>query len=60
VSETARKTIGDVWKLGHDKLAKRSTRGESIVVANAYHFIQLDHPDAVAAAIRKVVTEARR
>jgi pimeloyl-ACP methyl ester carboxylesterase len=60
VSEMGKKTIGGVWKSGHDKLAQRSTRGESIVVANAYHFIQLDHPDAVVAAIRKVVMEARQ
>jgi len=48
------------WKSGHDKLAARSTRGESIVVPNTAHYIQLDQPDQVVAAIRKVVLEVRQ
>ena len=47
------------WKLGHDKLAARSTRGESLVVSNAEHFIQKDQPEAVIAAVKRVVDEAR-
>jgi pimeloyl-ACP methyl ester carboxylesterase len=47
------------WKAGHDRLASRSTRGESIVVPNASHMIQLDQPHAVIDAIRKVVMEVR-
>jgi pimeloyl-ACP methyl ester carboxylesterase len=43
------------WKAGHEKLAARSTRGESIVVPNAGHFIHIEQPEAVVAAIRKVV-----
>ena len=46
------------WKAGHDRLAARSRRGESIVVPNAEHFIQIDQPDAVVEAIRKVVEQA--
>jgi pimeloyl-ACP methyl ester carboxylesterase len=48
------------WKSGHDRLAARSTRGESIVVPNAAHYIQLDQPAQVVAAIGKVVTEVRQ
>jgi pimeloyl-ACP methyl ester carboxylesterase len=60
VSGTGRKTIEAVWRSGHDKLAQRSKRGESIMIANSHHFIQLDQPDAVVSAIRKVVLEARQ
>ena len=49
----------DYWKQSHDKLAARSTRGESIVVANSSHFIQNDQPQAVVDAIAKVVAEVR-
>lgn len=48
------------WKAGHDRLAARSTRGESILVPNATHMIQLDQPQAVIDAVRKVVAEVRR
>lgn len=47
------------WKLGHDKLAARSTRGESIPVPEAHHFIQLDQPQTVIEAISKAVSESR-
>jgi pimeloyl-ACP methyl ester carboxylesterase len=48
------------WKRGHDRLAARSTRGESLIAAGAGHFIQLDTPQAVIDAIGKVVMEVRR
>ncbi|MBV9061683.1 MAG: alpha/beta hydrolase [Alphaproteobacteria bacterium] len=47
------------WKAGHDKLAARSTHGESIAVGNASHTIQLDQPQAVIEAIEKVVSEVQ-
>jgi hypothetical protein len=47
------------WKAGHDRLAARSTRGESLFVPGATHFIENDQPQAVVDAIRKVVLEAR-
>jgi pimeloyl-ACP methyl ester carboxylesterase len=47
------------WKAGHDRLAARSSRGESIVVPNATHMIQLDQPQAVIEAIRKAVLTVR-
>lgn len=47
------------WKTAHDRLAARSTRGVSIVVLDADHFIHQDDPDAVMKAIETVVSEAR-
>jgi pimeloyl-ACP methyl ester carboxylesterase len=47
------------WKAGHDRLAERSSHGESVVVPNATHMIQLDQPQAVIEAIRKVVLAVR-
>ena len=60
LSEATNEAIRDVWISGHDKLANRSTRGESIMVSNSHHFIQLDQPDRVVEAIRKIVLEARQ
>ena len=47
------------WKAGHDALAARSTAGESILVPSAHHFIQLEAPQVVIDAIRRVVAEVR-
>lgn len=52
-------TFAQHWKAGHDALAARSTRGRSIVVPNSGHFIALDQPQAVIAAIREVVADVR-
>ena len=42
------------------KFATLSTRGTEIIVPNAGHHIQLDAPDAVVDAIRRLVDRARR
>jgi len=47
------------WKEGHQRLARRSTRGEWVQVDNSGHFIQLDQPEAVLGAIRRVLDEVR-
>lgn len=47
------------WRAGHDRLAARSSQGQSIVVPNATHMIQLDQPQVVIDAIRKVVQTVR-
>ena len=47
------------WKAGHDRLAARSSRGQSILVPNATHMIPLDEPQAVIDAIKRVVVEIR-
>ena len=58
-SDAAHQSVVDVWKRGHAALAARSSRGEEITVANSGHYIQASQPDAVLAAIRKVVAEVR-
>lgn len=55
-----KKRFDTYWHTGHDKLAARSTRGVSITVPNATHFIQVDQPQAVIEAIRTVVAEVRQ
>ena len=59
-SEPGKKAVEDAWRRGHDKLALRSTRGESIVIPDSGHFIQLVKPERVVEAIRKVVSETRQ
>jgi hypothetical protein len=60
ISEPGNMAIEDLWRLGHDKLAARSTRGEVIVIPNSHHMIELDQPQAVVTAIRKAVLEVRQ
>ncbi|MGI8405687.1 MAG: alpha/beta fold hydrolase, partial [Thermomicrobiales bacterium] len=47
------------WMSGHDRLAARSTRGQSTVVSGSGHFIQLDQPQAVIDAIKEVIRSVR-
>ncbi len=47
------------WKLEHDRIAELSSIGTDNVVANAGHYIQIDRPAAVIAAVDKVVDEVR-
>lgn len=44
----------------HEELARLSRRGTHVVVHTAGHWIHLDEPDAVVAAIREVVEQARK
>jgi pimeloyl-ACP methyl ester carboxylesterase len=59
-TDEMKKAFDTYRRSGHDKLAARSTRGSSIVVPQATHFIQLEQPQAVIDAITKVVTELRK
>ncbi len=43
-----------------EELAHLSTRGTRIVARNSSHYIQLDRPDLVIDAVRRVVAEARQ
>jgi len=45
---------------GHIELAALSRSGERRVVKEAGHYLQLEHPDIVAAAVLEVVTKARK
>jgi hypothetical protein len=47
------------WRAGHDRIAALSSRGEKTIVPGALHYIQIDRPQAVIDAIRRVVTELR-
>lgn len=47
------------WREGHDRLAALSTAGSNTIVPRSGHFIQLDQPDAVIAAIRQLLDRLR-
>lgn len=48
------------WVQGHDELAGLSRRGSNQIVKGTGHYIQLERPDAVIAAVRGVVLQVRR
>jgi hypothetical protein len=48
-----------IWKAGYERLARYSAVGESITGPNSAHAIQLEQPQAVISAIRKVVENIR-
>ena len=47
------------WVQLHGELARRSTRGRQVVVANSGHMIPFDAPQAVTDAVREVVKTVR-
>lgn len=53
------KPASDAWQQMQDELARLSTRGTHVIAKNSGHFIQLDRPDVVIEAVRKVVDQAR-
>jgi hypothetical protein len=42
-----------------EELAHLSTRGTQTVVKGSSHYIQIDRPEAVIAAVRDIVTRAQ-
>jgi pimeloyl-ACP methyl ester carboxylesterase len=48
------------WTAGHERLARLSSAGVHSVVPHSEHFIQLDQPAVVIAAVAKVVSQAKR
>lgn len=60
LSDGAKSASQAVWERGHDALARRSIRGESIILLDTGHGIAFEKPERVVEAIRKVVTQARR
>ncbi len=49
----------DVWEKMQEELAHLSTRGSQMIAKNSAHYIQIDRPDVVVDAVRKVVEQAR-
>lgn len=47
------------WKTLHTEQAAFSTRGRQQIVPDATHYIQVDRPEVVIAAVREVVGEVR-
>jgi hypothetical protein len=47
------------WNDGHDRLAALSIRGSNTVVPNSHHYIEIDQPGAVIAAVDKAIAEVR-
>jgi len=52
--------LADIYNGDQDELAALSTRGKRIVVEEVGHFIQLDAPEVVIAAIREVFEQVAR
>jgi pimeloyl-ACP methyl ester carboxylesterase len=47
------------WKALHAEQAAMSTRGRQQIVPDAGHYIQIDRPDVVIAAVKQVVEAVR-
>jgi len=47
------------WRAGHDRIAALSSRGDNTIVPGALHYVQIDRPQAVIDAVRRVVSEVR-
>ena len=60
VPKEALARVEAAWRAGHAALAARSTRGVHIVVPGARHYVQIDRPDAVIDAVRRVVGAVRQ
>jgi len=53
------KSVNEAWEKMQEELAHLSTRGTKSIAKNSSHYIQLDRPELVINAVRKVVDEAR-
>jgi pimeloyl-ACP methyl ester carboxylesterase len=53
------KPTNDAWQQMQEELAQLSTRGTQVIAKNSGHYIQIDRPDIVIEAVRKVVDQAR-
>lgn len=53
------KSTNDTWEKMQEELAHLSTRGTQTVAKNSAHYIQLDRPDLVIDAVRRVVQQSR-
>jgi pimeloyl-ACP methyl ester carboxylesterase len=53
------KPTNDAWEKMQEELARLSTRGTQTIARNSSHYIQIDRPEIVIDAVRKVVEQAR-
>ena len=49
----------DVWEKMQEELAHLSSSGTQMIAKNSAHYIQIDRPDVVVDAVRKIVEQAR-
>ena len=54
------KPVNDAFEQMQEELARLSTRGTRTIARNSSHYIQVDRPDLVIEAVRKVVDQARQ
>ena len=54
------KPINDAWQQMQEELAHLSVRSTHTIAKNSGHYIQIDRPDVVIDAVRKIVDEARQ
>jgi len=52
--------MNKAWQQMQDELAHLSSRGARVVAKGSGHYIQLDRPDVVIEAVRRVVDQARQ
>lgn len=53
------KPTNDAWEKMQEELAHLSTRGTQEIAKNSAHYIQIDRPEVVIAAVRRVVDQSR-
>ena len=53
------KPTNEAWEKMQEDLAHLSTHGTQEIVKNSSHYIQIDRPDVVVDAVRRVVEQAR-
>jgi len=53
------KSTNQAWEKMQEDLTHLSTRGTQTIAKNSSHYIQVDRPDVVVDAIRKIVGQAR-
>ena len=54
------KPANDAWQQMQKELAQLSTRSTQVIAKNSGHYIQLDRPDVVISAVRRVVDQVRQ
>ena len=54
------KPTNEAWQQMQKELAQLSARGSQVIAKNSGHYIQIDRPDLVVDAVRKVVDQIRQ